>query len=46
MAKLYSLLMLDEKGKKGLRHAIISCTITSLSLMIPFALTIQVLRKF
>lgn len=45
MAKLYNLLMLDEKGKKGLRHAIISCTITSLSLMIPFALTIQVFTE-
>ena len=45
MAKLYNLLMLDEKGKKGLRHAIISCTITSLSLMIPFALTIQVFME-
>ncbi|WP_312699872.1 ABC transporter ATP-binding protein [Sedimentibacter sp.] len=45
MAKLYRLLMLDEKGKKGLRHAIIFCTIASLSLMIPFALTIQVFTE-
>lgn len=45
MAKLYRLLMLDEKGEKGLRHAIISCTITSLSLMIPFVLTIQVFTE-
>ncbi|PYG89743.1 ATP-binding cassette subfamily B protein [Ruminiclostridium sufflavum DSM 19573] len=41
MGKFKNILMLDEKGEKGLRRAIIACTITSLSLMIPFFLTIQ-----
>jgi ATP-binding cassette subfamily B protein len=41
MGKLKALLMLDEKGAKRLRQAIIACTITSLSLLIPFILTIQ-----
>lgn len=42
MELLNRLLLLDKNGKKGLRDAVIACTITSLSLMIPFALTIQI----
>lgn len=41
MRMLNQLLLLDKNGEKGLRSAVIACTVTSLSLMLPFALTIQ-----
>ncbi len=42
MQTLNRILLLDKNGKEGLWGAVIACTITSLSMMIPFALTIQV----
>lgn len=42
---LNKILLLDKKGKEGLRRAVIACTITSLSLMIPFTLTIQIFME-
>lgn len=42
MKMLSELLLLDDTGKKGLRRAVVSCLLTSLSLMIPFSITIQV----
>ncbi len=37
-----NLLLLDERGQKNLRSAVLSCTLTSFSLMIPFSITIQI----
>lgn len=45
MQILNRLLLLDKNGKRGLRNAVIACTVTSLSLMIPFALTIQIFME-
>lgn len=45
MQTLNRLLLLDKNGKRGLRNAVIACTITSLSLMIPFTLTIQIFME-
>lgn len=42
MKKLSELLLLDDEGKKGLGRAVLSCLLTSLSLMLPFSITIQV----
>jgi ATP-binding cassette subfamily B protein IrtB len=39
---LNQILLLDKNGKDGIRSAVLACTITSLSLMIPFTLTIQI----
>ncbi|MFV0399141.1 MAG: ABC transporter ATP-binding protein [Oscillospiraceae bacterium] len=41
MGWLERLLLLDGPGKKGLRKAIVACLATSLSLMIPFTITVQ-----
>lgn len=45
MQSLNRILLLDKDGKKGLRNAVIACTVTSLSLMIPFTLTIQIFME-
>ena len=45
MKTLNRLLLLDKNGQAGLRSAVIACTITGLSLMIPFTLTIQVFME-
>lgn len=45
MKTLNRLLLLDQNGKRGLRNAVIACTITSLSLMIPFTLMIQIFME-
>ncbi len=37
--------MLTDKGYKDLKKAIAACTITNLSLMFPFAVTIQVFAE-
>lgn len=42
MRTLKSLLLLDEQGEKNLRSAVFACILTSLSLMIPFTITVQV----
>lgn len=42
MKMLKSLLLLDAKGEKNLRSSILACTLSSFSLMLPFAITIQV----
>ena len=42
MQTLNRILLLDKNGQKGLWSAVIACTITSLSMMIPFTLTIQI----
>ena len=41
MRKLKDFLMLTEKGYSDLKKAIFACTLTNLSLMLPFAVTIQ-----
>lgn len=41
MKTLERLLLLDAKGKQGLGRAVFACLLTSLSLMIPFTITIQ-----
>ncbi len=45
MLKLKERLMLTEKGYSNLKKAILACTITNLSLMLPFGVTIQVFRE-
>ncbi len=45
MFKLKELLMLTEKGYSDLKKAIIACTITNLSLMLPFGVTIQIFTE-
>lgn len=42
---LKEMLMLTDKGHKDLKKAIIACTITYLSLMLPFGVTIQVFSE-
>ncbi len=42
MGNLKDLLLLTEKGYNDLKKAIIACTITNLSLMLPFGITIQI----
>lgn len=42
MQNLNKLLLLDAQGEKGLKSAVIACLLTSLSLMVPFTITIQV----
>jgi ATP-binding cassette subfamily B protein len=42
---LNQILLLDAGGKTGLKKAVTACTLTSLSMMIPFALTIQVFME-
>lgn len=39
---LKDMLMLTDKGNRDLKKAIVACTITNLSLMLPFGVTIQV----
>ncbi|MEN6419176.1 MAG: ABC transporter ATP-binding protein [Clostridiaceae bacterium] len=41
MRKLQEFLMLTDKGYKDLTKAIIACTLTNLSMMLPFFVTIQ-----
>ena len=43
MHKLKGFLMLTDKGYSDLKRAITACTITNLALMLPFAVTIQIL---
>ncbi len=45
MVKLNNLLMLTEKGYCDLKKAILACTITNLSLMLPFGITIQIFAE-
>lgn len=45
MQILNRILLLDKNGEKGLRNAVIACTATSLSLMIPFTLTVQIFME-
>ena len=45
MVKLNELLMLTEKGYSDLKKAILACTITNLSLMLPFGITIQIFTE-
>lgn len=45
MNKLKKMLLLDEQGIKNLRSAIASCLLTSLSLMVPFSITILVFME-
>lgn len=45
MFKLKELLMLSEKGYTDLKKAIAACTITNLSLMLPFGITIQIFAE-
>lgn len=42
MQMLNRILLLDKNGQKGLRSAVLACAMTSLSMMIPFTLTIQI----
>jgi len=41
MRKLKELLMLTDKGYKDLKKAVFACTLTNLSMMLPFFVTIQ-----
>ncbi len=45
MFKWKEVLMLTDKGYKDLKRAIAACTITNLTLMLPFAVTIQVFAE-
>lgn len=45
MNRLKKMLFLDEQGEKNLRSAILACLLTSLSLMIPFSITILVFTE-
>lgn len=45
MRKLQSMLILTEKGYQDLRKAILACTITNLSLMLPFGISIQIFSE-
>ncbi len=45
MRKLQSMLMLTDKGYQDLKKAILACTITNLSLMFPFGISIQVFSE-
>jgi len=42
MRKLKEVLMLTDKGYRDLKKAIAACTLTNLSLMLPFGVTVQV----
>jgi len=42
MFNLKKMLMLTEKGNSDLKKAILACTITNLSLILPFGITIQI----
>lgn len=42
MKMLNQLLLLDEKGQKGLRRAVVACVLSGLSLMIPFSITLLI----
>ncbi|NLI22714.1 MAG: ABC transporter ATP-binding protein [Clostridiales bacterium] len=45
MPKLQRWLMLTDKGYRDLRKAIFACTVTNLSLMLPFMVTIQIFAE-
>ncbi|GAB6087221.1 ABC transporter ATP-binding protein [Alkaliphilus crotonatoxidans] len=45
MLNLKDKLMLTDKGYKDLKKAIGACTLTNLSLMLPFGITIQIFRE-
>lgn len=45
MKWLKNLLLLDEQGNKNLRGAVAACLFTSLSMMLPFMITIQVFME-
>lgn len=45
MFKLKEKLMLTDKGYSDLKKAILACTLTNLSLMIPFGITIQLFAE-
>ena len=45
MKMLKQLLLLNGKGQKDLRGAVMACFFTSLSLMIPFTITVQVFME-
>ncbi len=45
MRKLKELLMLTDKGYSDLKKAVFACTLTNLSLMLPFGVTIQLIAE-
>ncbi len=45
MPNIKEILMLTEKGYADLKKAIIACTITNMSLMLPFGITIQIFNE-
>ena len=45
MPKLQSAFMLTDKGYKDLKRAIAACTLTNFSMMLPFAVMIQVIME-
>ncbi len=45
MRKLKELLMLTDKGYADLKKAVFACTLTNLSLMLPFGVTIQLIAE-
>lgn len=45
MFQLKEKLMLTDKGYKDLKKAVLACTITNLSLMLPFGVTIQIFAE-
>jgi ATP-binding cassette subfamily B protein len=45
MPKLKETLMLTDKGYSDLKKAIAACTVTNLSLMLPFGVTIQLFAE-
>ena len=45
MFNLKNALMLSDKGYSDLKKAIAACTLTNVSLMIPFIITIQIFAE-
>lgn len=45
MQTLNRVLLLNKDGKSGLKKAVIACTVTNLSMMVPFTLTIQIFME-
>lgn len=45
MQTLNRVLLLNKDGKNGLKKAVIACTVTNLSMMVPFTLTIQIFME-
>ena len=45
MLKLKEVLFLSDKGYSDLKKAILACTITNFSLMLPFGITIEIFKE-